>query len=66
VLVGMVAHGVPFFQQLLVNLRILLYVLTYTKKGAFGIVLLQLFQHKRRGLRVRAIVKSKVHRLFGR
>ena len=54
----MIAHGMSFFQQAPVQVRMLHHIFSDTEKLAFGLVTGQLLQHERRGPLMRPIIKT--------
>ncbi len=66
VILRVIAHPVALHQYPLIDLRVGLHVLPYAEKSGFGSMPAQLIQHKRRDLRMRAIVEGEIEHLVPR
>src|SRR6059058_2820892 len=60
----MVAHSMAFGLDALVNIRVLHYIFTNTKKRCLCVIPFQLFQYPGCNNRVRAVVKGQVNRMI--
>lgn len=60
----MITHGMPMRNHFLETIRMLPYIIPYTKERGFRIIPVKQLQHFRRNLRHRPVIESKVYRLI--